>query len=65
MKGSSGVEELELSKNALKVLGGNVSSVIKETLPDGSARINILIKKVSVSPGKYPRTYAQIKKKAL
>lgn len=65
MKGSSGEEELEVSKNALKVLGGNVSSVIKETLPDGSARINILIQKVSVSPSKYPRAYAQIKKKAL
>lgn len=65
MKGSSGEEELEVSKNALKVLSGNVSSVIKETLPDGSARINILIQKVSVSPSKYPRAYAQIKKKAL
>lgn len=65
MKGSSGEEELEVSKNALKVLGGNVSSVIKETLPDGSARINILIQKVRVSPSKYPRVYAQIKKKAL
>ncbi|MDP2814382.1 MAG: 16S rRNA (guanine(527)-N(7))-methyltransferase RsmG [Erysipelotrichaceae bacterium] len=65
MKGSSGQEELEVSKNALKVLGGNVSSVIKETLPDGSARMNILIQKVSISPSKYPRAYAQIKKKAL
>lgn len=65
MKGSSGAEELELSRNALKVLGGNVSLIIKETLPDGSARMNMLIQKVSISPSKYPRAYAQIKKKAL
>lgn len=65
MKGSSGEEELEVSKNALKILGGKVSLINKETLRDGSARINMLIQKVSVSPSKYPRAYAQIKKKAL
>jgi 16S rRNA (guanine527-N7)-methyltransferase len=65
MKGSSGEDELKVSKTALDTLGGKVSSVIKETLPDGSSRVNILIHKATASPGKYPRPYAQIKKKAL
>jgi 16S rRNA (guanine527-N7)-methyltransferase len=65
MKGSSGEGELENSKNALKILGGKVSFIHLETLPDGSTRINIPIQKVHVSPSKYPRAFAQIKKKAL
>jgi len=65
MKGSSGEDELELSKNALKVLGGKVASIYKEVLPEGSSRVNIVIQKVNASPSKYPRAYAQIKKKAL
>lgn len=65
MKGSSGEGELEVSKNALKILGGKVSFIHLETLPDGSTRINIPIQKVNASPSKYPRAYAQIKKKAL
>lgn len=65
MKGSSGEDELKASKTALNILGGSVSSIIKETLPDGSSRVNILIQKAKASPAKYPRAYAQMKKKAL
>lgn len=65
MKGSSGEDELESSKSALKILGGKVVSVYKEALTDGSSRVNILIHKAAASPSKYPRAYAQIKKKAL
>lgn len=65
MKGSSGEDELKASKTALNILGGKVSSINKETLPDGSSRVNILIQKMAASPAKYPRAYAQIKKKAL
>lgn len=65
MKGASGEEELDVSKNALHTLGGKVLSVIRETLPEGSSRLNLLIQKHMVTPPKYPRAYAQIKKKAL
>lgn len=65
MKGSSGEEELDAAKNALLTLGGKVLSVIRETLPEGSSRLNLLIQKHTVTPPKYPRAYSQIKKKAL
>jgi 16S rRNA (guanine527-N7)-methyltransferase len=65
MKGSSGEDELEASKTALKILGGKVHLIVKESLPDGSGRVNIFIQKASATPAKYPRAYAQIKKKAL
>lgn len=65
MKGSSGEEELQNSKNALKILGGKVISAIKEMLPEGSTRVILLISKNLPTPPKYPRAYTQIKKKAL
>jgi 16S rRNA (guanine527-N7)-methyltransferase len=65
MKGSSGEEELHTAKSALSILGGKVFSINKEILPDGSVRVNILIQKANASPTKYPRAYAQMKKKAL
>ncbi len=66
LKGSSGEQELEQSKHALQVLGGEVVSLFKEVLPyEGSARVNILIRKTNHTPKKYPRLYSEIKTKPL
>lgn len=57
-------EELLESKNALKVLGGEVESVNKFDL-NGQSRSIIVIKKVKPTDKKYPRSNANIRKKPL
>ena len=68
LKGKGAGEELEASKNAIKVLGGEVLTVREFTLScDGEpqSRYIIEIKKVKSTPNTYPRAYAKIKKKPL
>ena len=55
MKGPSGDEELESANNALRELRAEVSEVRDFTLPDGSKRKIIIIKKLSNTPQKNPR----------
>lgn len=64
MKGSRYQEELDLSKNALKQLKGNLTNVYEDTL-DGAVRATIFIQKKANTPKKYPRNYSQIKQKPL
>ncbi|NLW15434.1 MAG: 16S rRNA (guanine(527)-N(7))-methyltransferase RsmG [Erysipelothrix sp.] len=65
MKGSKGMEELEVSKKALKILGAEVSSVDEMYHESLGERININIIKISKTPSKYPRNYGRIKKTPL
>ena len=65
LKGSSGSEELEKAKPAIKLLGGKTEKVTEYTLPGGDGRTLILIRKLSATPEKYPRNAGQIKKKPL
>ena len=65
LKGSSGSEELDKAKPAIKLLGGKTEKVIEYTLPGGDARTLILIRKIGETPAKYPRNAGQIKKKPL
>ena len=65
MKGKEGEEELESAKPAIKILGGKTHTVNTLTLPDGSSRTIIVIKKISQTPTKYPRASAAILKKPL
>lgn len=65
LKGATGKEELEASKNALKLLGGKTEAVIEENLPEGDKRILINIKKISQISPKYPRDNAKISKNPL
>lgn len=65
LKGATGKEELEASKNALKLLGGKTESVIEENLPEGDKRILINAKKISQTSPKYPRDNAKIAKNPL
>ncbi len=62
MKGPS--EDITLARNAVAILGGNVSCETKYVLENEERRI-IDIKKISQTPTKYPRNSAQIKKKPL
>lgn len=47
-------EEIEQSKNALKILGGKVEEVVDKS-HNGLTRKLILIKKIASTPQKYPR----------
>ena len=65
LKGSSGSEELEQAKPAIKLLGGKTEKVIEYTLPSGDGRTLILIRKLSETPAKFPRNAGQMKKRPL
>ena len=56
MKGSNIDEEIEQSKKALNILGGEIIKVDKMVLPSTDISRNIiLIKKVRETPKQYPR----------
>ena len=62
LKGSSGSEELDEAKEAIKRLGGKVEAVKEYALPNGDGRTLIVIRKVTPTPAKYPRPKAKIVK---
>ena len=56
MKGSEIKEELEKSKRAIQILGGEIENIEEFTLPESDIkRAIITIKKVKLTPNKYPR----------
>ena len=57
--------ELAEAQNAIAIMGGRVEDVRRFSLPDGSARSVVIIKKVSPTPAGYPRPSAKIAKKPL
>ena len=66
MKGSLIEEELENSKNAIKILGGEIERVDEFDLPNSDISRNIiLIDKVKETPNKYPRKAGEPSKKPL
>ncbi len=66
MKGSLIEEELEHSKNAIKILGGKVEKVDEFDLPNSDISRNIiLINKIKETPNKYPRKAGEPSKKPL
>lgn len=59
-------EELNNSKNGIRVLGGEYIKTININLPNNTGIRNfILIKKINKTNPKYPRNYSQIIKKPL
>lgn len=59
-------EEIETSRKAIKTLGGVIKNIINFQLPnDTGIRTLIKIEKVSKTSEKYPRKFAEIKKKPL
>ena len=55
MKGPNIEEELENSKNALEILGGEIEKIDNLNLLDEMQRNIVLIRKVKQTPIKYPR----------
>ena len=58
-------ENVTDSGNAVKLLGGEIKRVEDYKLPNGDDRRLVIIKKISQTPTKYPRSYANITKKPL
>ena len=66
MKGSLIQEELENSKNAIKILGGQLEKVDEFDLPNSDISRNIvLIDKIKNTPNRYPRKAGEPSKKPL
>ena len=65
LKGYDVEEELKGASKAIALLGGKVTKVNKYTLPDGSKRSIVCIKKISQTNPKYPRPSAKIAKNPL
>ncbi len=56
MKGTAPEEEIREAKPAVKTLGGEIEEVKKIHIPDGGLdHTLIIIKKVGITPAKYPR----------
>ncbi len=64
MKGTAAQEELAEAKNAIRRLGLKLERV-EEFPADGTAHTVIVLRKVSPTPGQYPRRYAKIKQSPL
>ena len=65
LKGSAAEQELSESGNAIKLLGGEITSFKAFTLGDAGDRGVICVKKSSQTPTKYPRNPAKISKQPL
>ena len=66
MKGPDCGEELDEARGAVKLLGGRIEECRSITVP-GTDIVHsaVIIKKLSNTPAKYPRRWAQIKKQPL
>lgn len=58
-------EDIGAAENSVKQLGGKLGKSLDYKLPNGDGRRLIIIKKISQTPTKYPRSYANITKKHL
>ena len=66
MKGPELAEEIREAYVALKALGGTVEKTIDYTVPGTDVTHSaVLIRKTAPTPARYPRRWAQIKKKPL
>ena len=66
LKGVNIDEELEKSKNAINILGGEIIKIDKVKIPNSEINHSlILIKKVTETPEKYPRKSSKVSKSPL
>lgn len=65
MKGANAKEEAQAAKKAIGLLGCELRNVYEKELSDGSKRMNLVYEKITKTPTKYPRAFAQIKKHPL
>lgn len=57
--------EIEKAENAISELGGKISANVSYKLPNGDSRSIVVIKKISQTATKYPRTSKKISSKPL
>lgn len=65
LKGPELDAEISEAKAAIKALGGEIEKVITYILPDESNRTIVIIKKISQTLPKYPRSFGKIKKQPI
>ena len=66
MKGPGAAEELNEAKKAIRTLGGELERVQEYTIPGTDVtHTAVLIRKISDTPARYPRRWAQMKKQPL
>ncbi len=65
MKSAKADEEIAQARQAIRLLGGEITDKKTFFLSDGGERTLIIIKKISQTSPKYPRVSAQIAKKPL
>ena len=59
-------EEIENAKNAINILGGKISEIIKYSLPENMGeRYLVIIEKIKNTPQKYPRGKGKERSKPL
>lgn len=58
-------EDMNAARNAVKLLGGELEKTELYKLPNGDGRQIAVVKKISQTPTKYPRSFANITKKPL
>ena len=58
-------EDMTAAESAIKLLGGKVEKITDYKLPNGDDRRLVLIRKISQTSTKYPRSSANIAKKPL
>lgn len=66
MKGPKIENEIELAQNAINILGGKIEKIEKIFLPESDIERNIvIIRKINITPMKYPRKAGVPEKKPL
>ena len=65
LKGSNYLNEIKESENAIKTLGYKLVETKEYDVNDGSTHYLVTLQKVKPHKNKYPRSYANIKKKPL
>lgn len=58
-------EDIGAAENAIRTLGGQLEKTEDYKLPNGDGRRVAVVRKISQTPTKYPRSYANITKKPL
>ncbi|MDE7361878.1 MAG: 16S rRNA (guanine(527)-N(7))-methyltransferase RsmG [Oscillospiraceae bacterium] len=58
-------EDVSAAANAIGRIGGELEKCVDYDLPNGDSRRLVVVKKISQTPTKYPRSYANITKKPL
>lgn len=58
-------EDISAADNAIRLLGGKIENITDYRLPNGDDRRLVIIKKISRTTTKYPRSTANISKKPL